>query len=187
MLGMLYAHGKGHDDAGLDLDSALHRDPIVLRLKGVTQVDRDPEWVFSELHDPETLLACVPGGSLTRLVGPGKFEARIAVGAGPFKFMYSGTGQIIDSDPKSRTASMTLNGHPASNMPDIRMRMAMAVGRHPRGTEIKMTFRIVISSRAGLLSRTWIDLIACDLLDRTIHRVKERLEKAPVAPGPVAA
>jgi carbon monoxide dehydrogenase subunit G len=164
-----------------------HVEPIVLRLRGATLVDRDPDWVFRQLHDPETLLTCVPGGNLTRLVGPRRFEARIAVGIGPVKFASSGTGRIVDSNPKARTASMTLDGHRSSNAPHIHIRMAMTVLRHPEGSEIQMAFRVVISDRTGLLSPTWVNPIAADLLERTIRRVKQRLEQTVFLPSPTAA
>jgi carbon monoxide dehydrogenase subunit G len=167
--------------------SHLLREPIVLRLKAVTHVDRGADWVFGELHDPETLLSCVPGGRLTRLVGPRRFEARIAIGIGPFKFAYNGIGRIVDSDPKSRTASMAIYGRPASNLPQVRIRMAMAVLGHPRTSEIQMTFRVVISDPMQLTSRAWVEPIAHDLLDRTIRRIKQRLEDTDSAPGPAAA
>jgi carbon monoxide dehydrogenase subunit G len=163
------------------------REPIVLRLKGASYVDRDPDWVFRELHDPQTLLTCVPGGSLTRLVGPRMFEARIAVGIGPFKFASSGTGRIIDSNPKARTASMTLDAHRSSNAPHIRIRMAMTVLAHLEGSEIQMNFKVVIADRTGLLSPAWVNPIAYDLLDRTIRRVKQRLEDTAFDPAPSAA
>jgi carbon monoxide dehydrogenase subunit G len=173
-------------DSGRDR-SHLLREPIVLRLKGVTHVDCDPDRVFGELHDPETLLSCVPGGSLTRLLGPRRFEARIALGIGPFKFAYRGMGRIIESDPTSRTASMAIYGRPALNVPQIRIRMAMAVVGHPRSSEIQMAFRVVISDPRRMLSRAWVDPVAHDLLDRTIRRVKQRLEDTPLTPGPKAA
>jgi carbon monoxide dehydrogenase subunit G len=160
---------------------------MVLSLKGSTQIDGDPDWVFGELHHPDTLLGCVPGCSLTKLLGPRKFEARIALGAGPFKLTYSGTGRIVDSDPESRTASMTLNTHPTWNLPHVRIRMSMAVRHATRGSEIQMSFRVVVSDSTGLLTRTWVDPIACELLDRTIRGVKQRLEDTPLAPHPTAA
>ena len=184
---MLFEKGSGRDDGILHLDSALRRDPVVLTLSGVTQVEQDPDWVFSELHDPRTLLSCVPGGSLTRLVGPRRFEARIVFGAGPFKFTYSGTGRIVDSDPHARTASMTLTGQAAPHVPSIRIRMAMAVRPHVRGSEIQMSFRVVVSDQTGLLARSWVDPIAAELLDHTVRRVKQRLEDTPLAPSPSAA
>lgn len=162
-------------------------DPIVLGLKGLTQVDRDPDRVFAELHDPDTLLGCVPGCSLTRRLGPRKFEARISLGAGPFKLTYSGTGRIVDSDPESRTASMTLTTHPTWNLPHVRIRMSMAVCPTSRGSDIQMSFRVVVSDSTGLLTHAWVDPIACELLDRTIRRVKQRLEDTPLAPNPTAA
>ena len=173
--------------ASRDTEHHLYRDSIVLNLKGLTQVDRDPDWVFGELHDPDTLLGCVPGCSLTRRLGPRKFEARIALGAGPFKLTYSGTRRILDSDPEARTASMTLNTHPTWNLPHVRIRMGMAVRPGSRGSDIQMSFRVVVSDTTGLLTRTWVDPIACELLDRTIRQVKQRLEDTPSAPGPSAA
>jgi carbon monoxide dehydrogenase subunit G len=184
---VLFEKEPNRNGAVLDLNSTLRREPIVLTLTGVTQVDRDPDWVFSELHDPRALLSCVPGGSLTRLVGPRKFEARIVVGAGPFKFAYAGTGRIVDSDPRLRTASMTLTGCAASHVPSIRVRMAMAVLPRLRGSEIQMSFRVVVSDQMGLLARSWVDPIACELLDHTVRRVKQRLEDTPLAPSPTAA
>jgi hypothetical protein len=162
-------------------------DQIVLRLKGVAQVDRDPDWVFRELHNPETLLRCVPGASLTKLVGPRRFQARIVFGAGPLKFAYAGAGRITSSDPQSRTASMMLNENRPSDVPRIRIRMTMAIDGHPLGSEIQMLFRVVVSDRTGLVRRAWVDPIACDLLDRTIRRVKQQLEDTPLASGPTAA
>src|SRR6266851_7826506 len=103
---------------------------FVLSLSRVTQVDRDPDWVFRRLHDPETLLACVPGGSLTRVIDAERFEGRIVIGAGPFKFAYYGDGRIVDSDPKGRTASLRLHGLPAPQMPCVQIRMSMAVRSH---------------------------------------------------------
>ena len=175
---------RDQDTPGVTTD--LPGDQIVLRLKGVTQVDRDPDWVFRELHNPESLLRCVPGASLTRLVSPKRFEARISFGAGPLKFAYAGAGRIIDSDPQSRTASMTLKEDRPSDVPRIRIRMTMAIDSHPQGSEIQMSFRVVVSDRTGLLRRAWVDPIACDLLDRTIRRVKRQLEDMPVS-GPAAA
>ena len=183
---MLHEFHQGRAGSWSWLGSDPNRSPITLTLKGVTQVDRDPDWVFSELHRPEALLNCVPGGNLTRLIAPGWFEARIAVGLGPFNFNYCGTGRILESDPKKRTASMTLQGKAAPQAPDIRIRMSMAVDAHPRGAEIQMSFRIAISDRQGLLRRAWVDPIACDLLDRTIRRVKQQLEDIPRASGPIA-
>jgi hypothetical protein len=65
--------------------------------------------------------------------------------------------------------------------------MAMSVLGQLEGSEIQMAFRVVISDRSGLVSRAWLNPIACDLLDRTIRRVKQRLEDTALAPGPTAA
>jgi carbon monoxide dehydrogenase subunit G len=158
-----------------------------MSLHAVTFVRRDPDSVFRELHVPETLLGCVPGATLTRLTGPGSFEARIAVGLGPFKAEYDGTGRIVASNPKARTASLELTGDPSANLASVRVRMAMSIAERTGGSEIHMTFDVAMSDRTRLLANGWLDPVACDLLDRTTRRLKQRLEEASVTPFPPAA
>jgi carbon monoxide dehydrogenase subunit G len=159
----------------------------MLRLTAVTRVARDPDTVFRELHDPRTLLNCVPGGSLTRLIDSRSFEARIAVGAGPFRFGCAGRGLIVASDARSRTAALVLNAAPAGGVPALRIRMAMAIHSRDAGCEIHMSFRVAVPASAARMPRALIDPIACDLLDRTVRRLKQHLEDAAVSPLPPAA
>jgi len=158
-----------------------------LLLNAVTFVRRDPDSVFRELHDPEMLLGCVPGATLTRLTGPGSFEARIAIGLGPFRPEYSGRGRIVASDPKARTASLELTGDPAANLAPVRVHTAMSIAERPGGSEIRMTFEVAMSERTWLLANRWLDAIACDLLDQTTRRLKHQLEESPAMPVPPAA
>jgi len=158
-----------------------------LSLNAVTFVRRDPDSVFRELHDPETLLGCVPGATLTRLTGPGSFQARIAVGLGPFKAEFDGTGRIVASNPKARTASLELTGDPSANIASVRVRMAMSIAERTGGSEIHMTFDVAMSDRTRRLANGWLDPVACDLLDRTTRRLKQQLEEAPAMTFPPAA
>src|SRR5690242_21962991 len=158
-----------------------------LYLDAITFVRRNPDWVFRELHDPETLLGCVPGATLTRLTGPGSFRARIAIGLGPFKAQYDGMGRIMASNPKARTASLELTGDPSVNLGSVRVRMAMSIAERTGGSEIHMTFDVAMSDRTRRLANGWLDPVACDLLDRTTRRLKQQLEDVPATPFPPAA
>lgn len=159
-----------------------------LALSASTFVTRDPDWVFCELHDPRTLVSCVPGAILTRLTGPHSFEARIPVGFGPIQSHFIGTGRITSSDPRRRTASLELIGDTVENLTPFRVHMSMAIAARNEGAEVRMSFDVLVSDRTGLLTSAWLDPIACDLLDRTTRRIKQQLEEtAPVAPLPPAA
>lgn len=184
---MQHKDAAGPDRGTLDTGANLHQRVFALNLARTTQVDRNPDWVFRELHDPERLLSCVPGGSLTRAIDAERFTGCIEMGAGPFKLGCCGEGRIIDSDPTARTASLKLHALAVGLMPDIRIRMSMAVTGHPRGSEVRMAFLVTVVDRTGWLHQGWIDPIASDLLDRTVHRIKRQLEATPVATGPAAA
>jgi carbon monoxide dehydrogenase subunit G len=177
----------GQGLGGFGGDPNRHQRVIVINLSRTTRVERDPDWVFRELHQPQTLLGCVPGGSLTRVIDPEHFTGCVEFGAGLFKFASCGEGRIIDSDPKARTASLKLHGLAGKHMPDVRIWMSMAVHRHSCGSEVQMSFLVTVVDRAGWLRQGWVDPIASDVLDRTVRRIKRRLEASAVAPGPAAA
>lgn len=159
-----------------------------LALSASTFITRDPDWIFDELHDPRTLVSCVPGAVLTRLTGPSSFEARIPIGFGPIQSHFSGTGRITASDRRRRTAALELIGDKVANLTPFRIHMSMTVASRHEGAVVRMTFDVVVSDRTGLLTAAWLDPIACDLLDRTTRRIKQRLEEsAPVVPLPPAA
>lgn len=158
-----------------------------LSLDAITLVRRDPDWIFRQLHDPETLIDCVPGATLTRINSPVSFEARIAIGLGPVRVLYSGKGRITASDPETRTASLELTADPSANLAIVRVLMALAIADRPDGSEIRMSFDVAMSDRTWLLAQAWVDPIACDLLDRMTRRLKQRLEDADVMHLPPAA
>lgn len=158
-----------------------------LALSTTTFVGRDPDWIFNELHDPRTLVKCVPGATLTRSTGPGSFEARIMIGFGPLHSYFNGAGRITASDPRRRTASLELTAIRAATLDRVQVRMSMAIEEQNQGSRIRMTFDVAMPGRAALLTQAWLDPIACDLLDRTTRRLKQQLEEAPVMPMPPAA
>jgi uncharacterized protein len=160
---------------------------LVVAFAGVTCVDRDPDWIFQQLHDPQKLVACVPGANLTRLVDERRFEARIAVGVGPFKIAYDGSGRFVASDPKRRTASLTVDGRSWGSMPAVHVHMTMAIQRRPCGSAIRMAFTAGISDRSRLLTQAWLDPIARELVDCTISRIKRQLEDRAGPPCTTAA
>ena len=161
--------------------------PLELELKAVVHLDRDPDEVFGELHDPETLLSCVPGARLTTLYSPRKFRAQIVFPVGPFKLPYSATGRIVGSNPRSRTASMRIHGHPDAIMPAIHVRMAMAIEDDTPGCAIDMTFQVTVAGKARHFPHALVSPIACELMERTVHTLRQRLEQSQFAPMPPAA
>ncbi len=156
----------------------------VLTRQAEVRVDRDADWVFRELHDPRALVSCVPGGHVTKILDARRFEACVVAGVGPFKIAYAGTGQIAESDPGSRTASLTIAGGGAG-MPPSRVQMSMTVWSVGPRAELSMSFRMTLEGK--VLSRELVDFIVGDLLERTVQRIKLQLESRPLQPSGTAA
>jgi carbon monoxide dehydrogenase subunit G len=159
-------------------------DQSVLTRRAAVRVDRDADWVFRELHNPRTLITCVPGGHIIRIIDARKFEACVVAGVGPFKIAYTGIGHIRESNPGSRTASLTIAGG-GVGMPPSQVRMSMVVWAVGPGAELEMSFLLSLEGR--LLSRELVDFIMRDLVDRTVGRIKLQLESRPIPPFGAAA
>ncbi len=145
----------------------------LLTRTAVVRVDRDPDWVFRELHDPTALRSCVPGGRITRILEDRRFEACVVAGVGPFRITYAGTGRIKDSDPRARSASLTIAGC-GVGVPPAKVRMTMAIAEVGRSADVCMSFRVMLAG--SRVSRALVDCIVGDLLDRTVRRIKVQLE-----------
>ena len=156
----------------------------VLIRQAEVRVDRDADWVFRELHDPRALVSCVPGGHVTKILDARRFEACVVAGMGPFKVAYAGTGQITKSDPRSRTASLTIAGG-GVGMPPSRVQMSMTVWSVGPRAELSMSFRMTLEGK--ILSRELVDFMIGDLLERTVRRIKLQLESRPPQPSGTAA
>jgi carbon monoxide dehydrogenase subunit G len=155
-----------------------------LTRRAAVRVDRDADWVFRELHDPRALISCVPGACITKIFDARRFEARVVAGVGPFQLAYAGTGCVTHSDPRSRTASLTIAGA-GLGMPPTRVRMAMVVSPCLRGAELRMSFRLTLAS--SFVRGKLLDSLVSDLLERTVHRMKVQLESRPAPPFDSAA
>ena len=170
-------------DSDLALSAIQPPSTTVLTREAAVRVDRDADWVFRQLHDPRTLIGCVPGGQITRILDARRFEASVVAGVGPFKIAYAGTGLIKESDPGSRTASLTIAGG-GVGMPPSRVQMSMVVWAAGPLAELEMSFRVALEGR--FLNRELVDFVVGDLVDRTVRRIKAQLERYPVPPTTAA-
>ena len=155
---------------------------VLLRLSSALRINCDPDYLFSDLHHPETLFQCVPGVSLTRVIDLRTVEARMVVGVGPFTVAYDGVGRIVTSDRAARTASIDLEG-----LSDIwgsaRARVRMAVRPIGCGSSLNTSVRLMMTGRATALGRPLLHHIADEMFTRTGDRIKSKLEEVLPAIG----
>ncbi len=75
------------------------------------QADRARVW--ARLLDPEALRTCIPGCESLVAAGADRWTARLSVGAGPIRGMYTGTVAIVDQrEPGALTLEVEGRGTP---------------------------------------------------------------------------
>jgi hypothetical protein len=65
--------------------------------------------------------------------------------------------------------------------------MAMAIEDDAPGCAIDMTFHVAVESKTRHFTHALIDPIACELMERTVYRLRQRLEQSQLVPMPPAA
>jgi carbon monoxide dehydrogenase subunit G len=148
---------------------------VLLRLSSALRIDRDPDCLFGQLHDPELLFDCVPGVSLTRVLDPRTVEARMVIGLGPFTAAYIGSARIVRSDGSLRTTSIDLEGQSdiwGSARAHLKLTVRPAVG----GSSLRTSVWLAMTGRSTLLGRPILHRVAGEMFARTEDRMKSRLE-----------
>jgi carbon monoxide dehydrogenase subunit G len=150
---------------------------IAVELKASVAIDREPDWVFGELNNLEALIECVPGGRMTRLIDPKVCEASLAAGVGPFTVDYAGTGRIVRSNPRSRTASLQLDGEARRGLGDAEARVTLEVKADGPTSTCIVSALLSVTGTATLFGRELVQKVAARMLLSTSRRRKSRVER----------
>ena len=81
-----------------------------MEFKNSFLVDRPLKEAWRLLLDVPSIAACVPGATLTEVVGADTYKGRVAVRLGPVALSFDGTAKIAARDEESATATVQASG-----------------------------------------------------------------------------
>jgi carbon monoxide dehydrogenase subunit G len=148
----------------------------VLKLNHAIHVDRDPDWVFRELHDPKKMLSCVPGASLTRALDADTFAARVALGIGPMKLAYTGSARVTRIDRRARSAAVDIEGSGETGAG--RAKASIAVRPTDTSCVVYVSVLLTLEQSPTWLGSDLVYRVASTLLRRSCESLKQQLEAA---------
>jgi uncharacterized protein len=82
-----------------------------MELKNSFQVPAPPEQAWPLLLDVQRIAPCLPGAKLTEVVDDSTFKGRATVKVGPVSLAFEGVANLVDVDPRARTARLLARGN----------------------------------------------------------------------------
>ncbi|MBD5633401.1 MAG: SRPBCC family protein, partial [Candidatus Eremiobacteraeota bacterium] len=73
-------------------------------------IDAPLERVWPVLNDVPRVATCIPNATITEVIDPSTYRARVSVKVGPVNVGYNATIKIVSIDESSHTATIDISG-----------------------------------------------------------------------------
>lgn len=146
-------------------------------------VSAPSDQVWSLLSDPESVVLCVPGLTLTEPVVDGAFAARLTVRFGPMRVGFSGTGEFT-LDDQARTGRLTAKGRDGRGGTKFQATVDFALtDRAPQTTVIEVSGQVTLAGAlAGVIDAAAASVIR-DITRDFADELAVRCGGAPTSGG----
>lgn len=162
---------------------------MAVTIEETFQVAAPPERVWAYLIDPQQVVVCLPGASLTEVVDERTFLGKVKIKVGPVTASYDGKVQITEQDDQARTVKMMGKGMEASGAGSAEMTLtSQVVGLDDGGTEVRVQQDVEVVGKLAQFGRGMVQEVGKQLFRQFVGCAKKHLEaEAAAAPAADAA
>lgn len=148
------------------------------------QVAAPPEAVWAFMLNPENVVACMPGATLTEIVDPTRFRGTVKVRVGAVTAQYHGTMTYLESNQTSGTFRMLAEGSERGGgtvRGTIVTKIAPAAGG--AATDVECQASVDLTGRIVQVGRGMIEGVSAQIIRMYVDNVRGMLEKPVTATG----
>jgi carbon monoxide dehydrogenase subunit G len=131
--------------------------------------------VWKALADPEYIVTCVPGASLTQKVDDRNFKGEVVAKFGPIKAAYSGDIEIQELDEANRRMVLKGRGLDSKGKGSADMLMNGALSEIDGKTHVKFSMNIAIVGMLAQFGSRLINDVSEQLLNQFVDNFKAKL------------
>lgn len=147
----------------------------------------DAVWQF--LLDPQNVVACMPGASLTEIVNADSFIGAVKLKIGAVTAQYQGTITYVEKDVANRTVKLLASGNErGGGTVSGTIVTRLAPSPDGRGTEVSCESSIDLTGRILQVGRGMIEGVSAQIIKKYVNNVRALLEvprdETPTASAP---
>lgn len=139
------------------------------------QVQEPVEKVWEYLTDPNKIVNCVPGASLTEQIDDRNFKGGVSLKFGPVKAKYSGQITFEEIDEPNRKMTLKGRGLDSKGKGSADMLMNSALTEIDGGTEVDCSMQITIVGKLAQFGARLINDVSDQLFDQFVTNFQNKL------------
>lgn len=133
------------------------------------------EVVWSNLTDPEKVVVCVPGASLTEKVDEDNFKGEVEMKLGPVKAKYAGLITFLERNADARKMALKGTGTDSKGKGGADMKMEGTLAEKEGGTEVQVSMEVSITGMLAQFGSRLITDVTNQVFEQFVANFKNQL------------
>ncbi|MFM9947606.1 MAG: SRPBCC family protein [Saprospiraceae bacterium] len=139
------------------------------------QVDFPIDAVWDNLTNPDKVVNCVPGASLTEKVDADNFKGEVELKFGPVKAKYAGLITFLERDVATRKMVMKGVGTDSKGKGGADMEMNGQLVEKDGGTEVSVSMEVSVTGMLAQFGSRLINDVTNQVFDQFVNNFKGQL------------
>jgi carbon monoxide dehydrogenase subunit G len=131
--------------------------------------------VWANLTNPEKVVVCVPGASLTEKVDENNFKGEVNLKFGPVKASYGGLITFVERDPAAHKMTLKGTGTDSKGKGGAEMVMTGTLTEKDGGTDVDVSMEVAITGMLAQFGSRLINDVSNQVFDQFISNFKAQL------------
>lgn len=138
-------------------------------------VDFPIDAVWNNLTDPDKVVNCVPGASLTEKVDADNFKGEVELKFGPVKAKYAGLITFLERDAATKKMVMKGVGTDSKGKGGADMQMNGQLVEKDGGTEVSVSMEVSVTGMLAQFGSRLINDVTNQVFDQFVNNFKGQL------------
>ena len=146
-----------------------------MRLENSFVVDAPPERAWALLNDVPSVVPCMPGASLTEVVGDDAWKASLAVRLGPISLNFAVDVTREEADETARRVVLSARGREVRGRGAAEARLTSTLAAAEAGTLVLVVTDLTLRGAVAQQGRGIVPVVASQLTDEFARCISARL------------
>lgn len=138
-------------------------------------VDYPVETTWANLTDPEKVVKCVPGASLTEKVDEDNYKGEVELKFGPVKAKYGGLIHFVERDASTRKMVLKGTGTDSKGKGNAEMKMEAVLAPKGEGTDVNVTMEVSVTGMLAQFGSRLINDVSNQVFNQFVSNFKNQL------------
>ncbi len=143
------------------------------------EVPQDTELVWSHLIDPEKIMDCVPGVSISEKVAENQYKGKVGMKFGPMGVQYDADIFYDEINKEERKIIITGDGVDSKGNGNAAMKMTInLLERDEGGVKLDANMDVTVNGKIAQFGSRLINTVSNQLFKQFVSNFSKKLEKA---------